>query len=574
MAFEQRCFRCGVGQLILKEEKKTYGTGHSCAVCKQHVMGLNYYICKGCYSFFHKSCGELPREMQHPLHPEHTLEITGRYYRKKCHGCCEEWIGDNLYECSHCKFYLDPKCAFLPLTIKAESHDHHLILLRKSFPFTCDTCGKESKCMSYFCITCSFVVHTQCALIPSTLKVTSHDHPLSLNLKYSPQLNQSENQQICQLCVQKVDTKYKVYYCSSCDFAAHPRCAAKIDIRDETFDPELKDDQPIETHLHRHDESTDTLAQIVDKINPGNGKAEIVTEIKHLWHEHHLKLGVELENNEKCDGCARYLSSLQYYCCLQCKFFLHKSCADLPKKKLHPLHKHPLTLQPPNKFQNPYYGPEIFECGACYRYCNGLVYRCNGCNFDLDVPCSLIPTKFTHEGHEHPLFLILSSDNKGQGKCTSCGKYSRRRLIRCADSEFSMDMRCATRPLTTKYGHYEQPFILSYTVEDHNSDGYYCDICGKERDPKHWFYYCEDLQFAAHPDCIMGKLPHMKFGRTYTYDVHEHPLTFVKRTTDHPKCQVCGGTYDPFILVCDKCDHFVLDRFCLWDMMIEKKRHI
>ncbi|KAG6646044.1 hypothetical protein CIPAW_08G165900 [Carya illinoinensis] len=160
--------------------------------------------------------------------------------------------------------------------------------------------------MSYFCITCSFVVHTQCAFIPSTLKVRSHDHPLSLNLKYSPQLNQSENQQICQLCVRKVDTKYKAYYCSSCDFAAHPRCAAKIDIRDQTFDPELKDDQPIETHPLGPDESTDTLAQIVDKINPGNGKAEIVTVIKHIWHEHHLKLGVELKNNEKCDGCARY----------------------------------------------------------------------------------------------------------------------------------------------------------------------------------------------------------------------------------------------------------------------------
>ncbi|KAG2694868.1 hypothetical protein I3760_08G163900 [Carya illinoinensis] len=501
--------------------------------------------------------------MQHPLHPEHTLEIT-KGSGKKCHGCFEEWIG-YLYGCSHCNFYLDPKCAFLPLTIKAESHDHHLILLRKSFSFTCDACGKDSNCMSYFCITCSFVVHTQCALIPSTLKVRIHNHPLSLNLKYSPQLNQSDNKQICQLCLQKVGTKYKAYYCSmqnstsSCDFAAHPRCAAKIDIRDETFDPELKDDQLIETHLLGPDESTTTLAQIVDKINPGNGKAEIVTVIKHIWHEHHLKLGVELKNNEKCDGCARYLSSLQYYCCLQCKFFLHKSCADLPTKKLHPLHKHPLTLQPQKKFED--YGPEVFDCNACVRLCNGLVYSCDDCDdFQLDVPCSLIPIKFTHEGHEHPLFLILSSSVIVRDRCTSCGEYESHPLIRCADCEFAMDMRCATLPLTTKYGHYEQPFILSYTVEDHNSDGYYCDICEKERDPKHWFYYCEDLQFAAHPDCIMGEWPHIKFGRTYTYDIHQHPLTFVERTTDHPNCQACGSkSFDSFIFVCDKCDHFVLD---------------
>ncbi|KAG7968569.1 hypothetical protein I3843_08G160600 [Carya illinoinensis] len=356
--------------------------------------------------------------------------------------------------------------------------------------------------MSYFCITCSFIVHTQCALIPSTLKVTSHNHHLSLNLKYSPQLHQSENQQICQLCARKVDIKYKAYYCSSCDFAAHPRCAAKIDTRDETFDPELKDDQPIETHLLGPDELTTTLAQIVNKINLGNGKAEIVTKIKHIWHEHRLKLGVELENNEKCDG-----------------------------------------------------------------FCNGLVYNCDDCRFQLDVPCSLIPTKFTHEGHEHPLFLLSTSEVRGI--CTSCGE-SRRLLIRCTDCEFSMDMKCATLPLTTKYGHYEQPFILSYTVKDHDSTGYYCDICEKKRDPKHWFYYCADLQFAAHPNCILGKWPLIKFGCTYTFDVHKHSLTFVERTKYHPNCRACGGSYNSLIFVCAQCDHFALDPNCLWKMINKK----
>ncbi|KAG6645388.1 hypothetical protein CIPAW_08G119200 [Carya illinoinensis] len=433
--------RCRHFKLILNEEIKKDGKIHYCKVCEHRVRGPNY-SCEKCINYvIHKSC--------------------------------------YTYECFHCNFYLDKKCALLPLTIKAESHDHHLILLRKSLSFTCDTCGKESKCMSYFCITCSFIVHTQCALFPSTLKITHHHHPLSLNLKYSPQLNQSESRQIWKLCVRKVDIKYKAYYYSSCDFAAHSRCAAKIDIRDETFDPEFKDDQPIETHLLGHYESTDTLAQIVDKINLGNRKAKIITEIKHMWHEHHLKLAVELENNEKCNGCEQYLSS-PHYCCLQCKFFLHKSCADLPRKKLHPLHKHPLTLLP-NKSQNEY-GPEIFSCNACKRLCNGFIYNCDDCRFQLDVPCSLIRTKFIHDGHEHPLFL-LSTGYEGRGICTSCGIFGSR-IIRCADCNFSIDLDCATLPLTTKYGHYEQPFILSYTVEDDCAD-YYCDICENERDPKH-----------------------------------------------------------------------------------------
>ncbi|XP_041020766.1 uncharacterized protein LOC121262376 [Juglans microcarpa x Juglans regia] len=502
-----------------------------------------------------------PRGMQHPLHPEHTLEITKGLW-ENCHDCGEKCKGVYVYHCSSCEFYLHPKCALLALTIKAESHDHPLSLLRRSLSFTCDTCGeKRNPCMSYFCITCSFMIHTQCALFPLNLKVTRHDHPLSLNLKYFPRLNQSENREICQLCVRKVDTKYKAYYCSSCDFAAHPRCATKIMvIRDKTFDPELKDDQPNETHLLGPDESTEPLFQIVDKINPGNGKAEIVTEIKHIWHEHHLKLAVELENDEKCNGCTQYLSS-PHYCCLQCKFFLHKSCADLPRKKLHPLHNHPLALLP-NKSQDEY-GPEIFRCNACESLCNGFVYSCDGCRFQLDVPCSLIPTKFTHEGHDHPLFL-LSSGNADSGKCTSCGKFRSLLIIRCADCEFSMDLECGTLPRTTKYGPYKQPFILSYTVED-DSGEYYCDICEEKRDPKHWFYYCADLLFAAHPKCILGDYPHIKFGHTYTYDVHEHPLTFVERTTDHPNCQACGNSQRSFIFECVKCD-FILDHDCLRKM--------
>jgi hypothetical protein len=60
----------------------------------------------------------------------------------------------------------------------------------------------------------------------------------------------------------------------------------------------------------------------------------------------------------------------------------------------------------------------FFSCNACDRDCNGFVYHCDKCNFDLDVQCSLISDIFNHEGHEHR--LILSSKSNSD-KCSSCG---------------------------------------------------------------------------------------------------------------------------------------------------------
>lgn len=239
-------FSCPHQSFILTDETKKDGEIHYCKVCKQRVeKGTTlYYSCKECCSNYvlhtDTSCRKPPLNIQHPLHPEHTLEFvdTGRSH-KKCHNNCGKWFTVAVYKCSRCEFYLCTICAFLlPHTIKVISrHDHPLTLLRRSLSFTCDTCGIERKCMSYFCTTCSFMVDAQCAFFPRTLKVSGHDHPLSLNLKYSPQLNQYENQQICQQCVKKVNTKYKAYYCPICVFVAHPRAAkVGVNIGDGTQD--------------------------------------------------------------------------------------------------------------------------------------------------------------------------------------------------------------------------------------------------------------------------------------------------------------------------------------------------
>jgi hypothetical protein len=534
--------------LIFNEEvNKDRIGGIFCYGCKERILGPNY-SCKECYWFIlHKSCAKLPRELEHPLHPKHPLllmiwsSLEGDF---KCEGCNkEEHLRGFIYHCSHCNFSLESKCASLPLTVQAEIHQEHpLTLMRRSVSFTCEACGKEGKGMFYLCAMCPFLVHLQCSSSPLLVKHIRHTHPLHLtNSLQQPQLNQSD-QRLCLLCAKMVNTNYMVYYCSTCDFVTHLHCGANKLLLDETFVPESKDTEP--------NESTSTLEcedpYVVKKSKLGEDKVEIAVEIKHFSHEHDLKLidHEKLENDEKCDGCTWPINP-PFYTCIPCKFFLHKSCVELPRKKLHPLHRHPLFLFP----ETPYV-IKPFGCNACLCGSNGFVYHCEICNFDLDVQCSLMPDIFKHEGHEHRLILFGASNSE---KCSSCD--SKGKIFRCPECDFTLDFKCITLPLTTKYGPHEQSFALCYKDKYDPDDEYYCDICEEPRDPKHWFYYCGDLDFSAHPDCILEKKPLFKFGRTHKFDMHEHPLTFVDKSKGvHPPCNNCGDSCDDWTLECVKCN--------------------
>jgi hypothetical protein len=123
-------------------------------------------------------------------------------------------------------------------------------------------------------------------------------------------------------------------------------------------------------------------------------------------------------------------------------------------------------------------------------------------------------------------------------------------------------MRYTTR--TIKYEPYEQSFALCYKGEDDFDDEYYCDICEKPRDPKYWFYYCADINFPAHPKCILGEYPFIKFGRTYKFDTHEHRLALVDKSkgVHPPPCNKCGHSCDFWNFECVKCN-FNLHSWCM-----------
>jgi hypothetical protein len=71
-------------------------------------------------------------------------------------------------------------------------------------------------------------------------------------------------------------------------------------------------------------------------------------------------------------------------------------------------------------------------------------------------------------------------------------------------------MKCATLPYKARHEYDDHPLLLTYI----NANDYQpsCLICEKDRDPKLWFYRCEECDFDAHPECALGKYPYVKLG--------------------------------------------------------------
>ncbi|KAL8062154.1 hypothetical protein ABFX02_02G128400 [Erythranthe guttata] len=163
---------------IAKPTEDEYSNEKTCSGCEQKfTAGEEAYTCpeRDCEFSLHKSCFDLPEELQRNSHHDHKLNLLleppyySIYY--ECSACGEEIKGFS-FRCDECtRFRLHVKCAFLPETVDSKAHEHTLVV-RHDTPqpadrsgVMCEVCerGIEEECWSYFCKDCNFVTDLQCA---------------------------------------------------------------------------------------------------------------------------------------------------------------------------------------------------------------------------------------------------------------------------------------------------------------------------------------------------------------------------------------------------------------------------
>ncbi|KAL4304317.1 hypothetical protein GQ457_10G027440 [Hibiscus cannabinus] len=502
-----------------------------CFACWEPLFDYAYYSLDRGFNL-HKKCLELSSEIDHPHHYEHLLLLQLSVRKLPCIICYDTTRYGLCYCCSLCSFTIHIACLSPPSTIQGKGHQHPFTLFFRQMPFTCDACGVHGNSVPYMCSNCNLLVHKKCISLPPIIKFCVHEHPLfhSYSIRRDDSMPRNWD---CIVCLEEVNTKHGSYYCSECHFILHVNCATEADVYSEI--------EPVQVSNYNRVLSEDSY--IVMERNEG----EEAIMIKHFTHEHNLILCDKiLEDNEFCDGCTLPVLN-SFYHCLECSFFLHKKCVELPKNKFFWFDDcgEPLTL----------IAGCVFICNSCGCACNGFRYKCHGCELHCCLGC-ITPLTLTCEGHEHPVSLFL----RYGGPCTGCGEEQTGAFI-CKTCEIGLCFNCVKLP--SKLQHKYDEHLLTLKCEDNNTypESHFCDICEEDRNPSYWFYRCATCDTSAHSGCVLGvgNYSKIKCGKIYREGKHSHPLRFVKKKYYYPECFECGVPCRRLALECTEpgCEYIV-----------------
>lgn len=222
--------------LILDKVPKVNGDDDEAVVicygCQKQILEPEAYSCLPCEFFLHKRCAELPKQINHPMHPKHPLILHKESpYHALGYCICDACYIDDwkffTYHCSLCEFDLDVSCAILDRGFQHESHEHPLISLPWPGTLFCNACRTTEQDSSYVCSICPFWIHKKCALLPKKVDFKDHNH--SLLLAYSIPLEHRSFNKFCEVCHENTRPADWCYYCGPCRYFIHLKCLVSPD---------------------------------------------------------------------------------------------------------------------------------------------------------------------------------------------------------------------------------------------------------------------------------------------------------------------------------------------------------
>ena len=403
----------------------------NCNACDRSYIGFTFR-CDKCHVNFDLDCAfirpaaateERDEHFSHH-HKQHPLLLfenmpANRIYCRVCGIYCS----DPTYGCFQCRFFLHPSCSdrHLPQEIKHFFHPCPLTLFAVDPAYTyyhdCKACHKCSweKCFYYGCSRCHFVMHIECALLPSTQSKSDqeqilhflHGHPLSL----ISNINADEYHNCaCHVCGKGTCTDDPVTYACGCakadyckNFYLHKSC---FELPQQIFHPFHQiPNHPLilrRSSYRRCNACTkDTAFGFAYECQKCNfflhiecSTAEMAAAVTYEGHDHLLQFKeiLNLGNKLHCNACNKSAYDSYAFSCLDldCGFDLHHTCGPLPYTIKHKSHIHPLILTSSPLEDEEDCEPDEFYCDACeeQRVDTFLpIYYCKECHFVAEVKC-------------------------------------------------------------------------------------------------------------------------------------------------------------------------------------------
>ncbi|KAH7515302.1 hypothetical protein FEM48_Zijuj10G0012300 [Ziziphus jujuba var. spinosa] len=216
-----------------------------CEGCGLHIpIGSFVFNClaQSCRSYFlHVKCSQVPKEMNHPFHPQHSLTLLQRVPHQLdssqdlpcfCSACCKR-IDDFRFflRCSDCNFNLDILCSFRKADVKCHHHeDHDLLYLHDTADpvneFLCSVCNTLSDAADFYrCVECNVNIHPGCLSLPTEVNSDFHVHPfiLTSSIKEGDDHDDSRTY-YCDICEERRDPAHATYSSQECHLDAHFKC--------------------------------------------------------------------------------------------------------------------------------------------------------------------------------------------------------------------------------------------------------------------------------------------------------------------------------------------------------------
>ncbi|KAL4353775.1 hypothetical protein GQ457_06G024610 [Hibiscus cannabinus] len=282
-----------------------------------------------------------------------------------------------------------------------------------------------------------------------------------------------------------------------------------------------------------------------------------MAELHHKCHEHPLAFNEDTsspsDTTYDCAGCTENVSGSSYSCG-ECRFYLHKICAEAPSEIHHPAHRpHPLLLLLPA------WGHEKSEvhCSFCSDQVKGFIYGCSSCEFYLDLNCALLPhytsagefIEFIHADHEHP---FISINPIASGLCNGCigpintDDHAPYLCFECR-TRSSYHKRCLEAPSTISHPcHRTHQLLLVF--KHSNEDFPVCNLC-QTNIVYGSYYHCVPCKFYIHLGCAWPPPPIIQDEHH-----HDHPFTLLLRSNNPFFCDACGDRGNHLSYICSTCN--------------------
>lgn len=202
-----------------------------CYACgKVLIQDQNHptYGCDPCRIYLHKTCAQMPRQIQHVLHRHPLTVTTNDGERGRTCDACQKYLHGHIYKCDSCDFVLDFDCATLQSRVVSEGGDPIYAFVEKL--------NHTAKCRKYKfaiseasfqdCLKCNFTLHLMLSPLPLTIEhMSHHQHSLTLMDKHA---DGNSGTQICDVCEEERDQQERVYYCEECDYIAEFMCVIEV----------------------------------------------------------------------------------------------------------------------------------------------------------------------------------------------------------------------------------------------------------------------------------------------------------------------------------------------------------